>query len=111
MKRWLLLLLFSLPLQAQAGTILYSDFMNVMKQITVKIEHNALGQQFIVYKTNVKMGINTAPFLICEAREITDPPGTWDDTGDISLSGLFSMYWALPNSKPANNGNTAWCTQ
>jgi hypothetical protein len=111
MKRLIVFLCCLWAVPAISGTILYSDFVNLANQVTVKIEHNSNGQQFIVYKTHIKMSATASPFLVCEAREIIDPPGTWTDTGDITLSALFTTYFALPNSKTANNGNPDWCTQ
>lgn len=109
-----ILLFLSLLTTAQAGTIQYSDFQKVAGQITLNIFTNPVTkEQFIAYKTNVKMSSTASPFNVCLAAKITDTAGTWQDTADVSLAAFFSDYWKLPNGIPVDIGPGIkdWCTK
>ncbi len=109
-----IILFLSLVTTAQAGTIQYADFQKVAGQITLNIATNPVTkEQFIFYKTNMRMSSMASAFNVCLAAKITDPQGTWSDTEDVSLAAFFSVYWRLPNGVSVEVGPGAqnWCTQ
>ncbi len=109
--KMLFAILLLCSLSAQAGTLNYTDVKSLMQQISVRIEVNPdNGKQFILYKVNALFSAGSTLVLYCGAREILDPPGTWENmTG--TLWSVFSLSFTLPNTRYANLGDLNWCTQ